>query len=181
MAFATTARALQRVLTRAGFDRRYGLRVESVADGECTLRVAFRTSFERPGGLLSGATLLTAADVAMWLAIMTRLGRRDRSVTSEMHTAFLAGVRREGFRCRARVVRLGRRLVYGTAECVSEGGTLLSHSTLTYFRPDVPAPGRKRRQVGRRSVPDPGLREGNVGHAAGRGTAGPRHLDRARS
>jgi acyl-coenzyme A thioesterase PaaI-like protein len=72
----------------------------------------------------------------MWLAIMTRAGTADRSVTSEMHTAFLSAAGGEGFRCSARVLRMGRRLVYGVAECVSARGRLLAHSTLSYVRPD---------------------------------------------
>lgn len=36
-------------------------------------------------------------------------------------------------RCRARVLKLGRRLVYGVAECLA-GDRLLTHHTLTYAR-----------------------------------------------
>jgi acyl-coenzyme A thioesterase PaaI-like protein len=33
--------------------------------------VPFDAALERPGGIVSGMTLMGAADVAMWLAIMT--------------------------------------------------------------------------------------------------------------
>ena len=78
--------------------------------------------------------VMAAADVAMWLAIMTRLGTRDGSVTAGMTSAFLGTARRESFRCTARVVKLGRRLVYGVAESATEGGRLLTHHSLTYAR-----------------------------------------------
>ena len=83
---------------------------------------------------MSGQVFMAAADVAMWLAIMTRLGSRDGSVTAGMTSAFLGAARREPFRCTARVVKLGRRLVYGVAESVSGGGRLLAHHSLTYAR-----------------------------------------------
>ena len=65
---------------------------------------------------------------------MTRLGARDGSVTAGMTSAFLGAARREPFRCTARVVKLGRRLVYGVAESVGVGGRLLAHHSLTYAR-----------------------------------------------
>jgi len=80
--------------------------------------------------------LMAAADIAMWLAVMTKLGKTDRSVTAEMKTSFLNAAREESFRCTARILKLGRRLIYGVAECVGSGGKLLAHHTLTYIRSD---------------------------------------------
>lgn len=83
---------------------------------------------------MSGQVFMAAADVAMWLAIKTKLGMAESSVTAEMTTSFLAGAKREGFRCTATVLKLGRRLIYGVAECVDSDGRLLSHHTVTYIR-----------------------------------------------
>ena len=83
---------------------------------------------------MSGQVFMAAADVAMWLAIMTRLGAHDDSVTAGMTSAFLGAARRESFRCTARIVKLGGRLVYGVAESVGTGGRLLAHHSLTYAR-----------------------------------------------
>lgn len=70
----------------------------------------------------------------MWLAIATRLGTRERAVTVEMKTNFLRSLRKKPFLCRARVLKVGRQLVYGTAECFAPGPGLLTHHTLTYIR-----------------------------------------------
>ncbi|PYN04131.1 MAG: phenylacetic acid degradation protein [Candidatus Rokuibacteriota bacterium] len=135
MALAATKAELQRILDDVGFTRAYGFRLHSIADGRCTLEVPFQALFERPGGIVSGQVFMAAADVAMWLAIMTRLGARDGSVTAGMTSAFLGPARREPFRCTARVVKLGGRLVYGVAESFSRSGRLLTHHSLTYARP----------------------------------------------
>src|SRR5882724_1493825 len=120
MALATTEAELRGILDGVAFTRSYGFRLLAIEEGQCTLEVPFQTAFERPGGIVSGQVFMAAADVAMWLAIMTRLGPRDGSVTAGMTSAFLAAARREPFRCTARVLKLG--------------GRLLAHHSLTYAR-----------------------------------------------
>ena len=156
MALAVTKAELQLLLSEYPFTSIYGFRLRAIAEGRCTLDVPFQASFERPGGLVSGPVFMAAADVAMWLALMTRLGPADRSVTIAMKTNFLSAARREDFRCTAKILKLGKRLVYGVAECVTTKGTLLTHHTLTYFRPDstqqpdAPQSTGRLRQPGRR-------------------------------
>ena len=67
---------------------------------------------------------------------MTKLGAADGSVTAEMKTNFLCSARKEDFLCRAKILKLGRRLIYGTAECTTLAGKLIAHHTITYIRPD---------------------------------------------
>ena len=128
---------LDRVLADTPFLQPYGFRVESTGAGECTLIVPFRPALERPGGIVSGMTLMGAADVAMWLAIMTLRGVEERWVTSDMKTAFLKSARSEDISCSARVLKSGRRTMYGTAECRGEAAGLIAHHVLTYARVDA--------------------------------------------
>jgi len=111
------------------------LQLHSAGDGECTLLVPFQKSFERPGGVVNGPVFMAAADIAMWFAILTKLGPGDGSVTAEMKTNFLNGAREEDVLCRAQILKLGRRLIYGVADCTNRQGKLLTHHTLTYIRP----------------------------------------------
>jgi uncharacterized protein (TIGR00369 family) len=134
MAATPSQQALEKLLKATPFNRLYAMRIQSAKRGRCTLRVPFRTEFDRPDGIIGGPIFITAADVAMWLAIATRLGTGERAVTVEMKTNFLRSLRKEPFLCRARVVKIGRQLVYGTAECFAPGRGILSHHTLTYIR-----------------------------------------------
>ena len=129
---------LARVLATASFQAGYGFRVRACGDGECTVEVPFRPAFERPGGVVSGPVFMAAADAAMWLAVLTRLGLDDTSVTVELRTAFLSAARQEDFTCTARVLKWGRRLLYGVAECVAADGRLLAHHTIWYARAGLP-------------------------------------------
>jgi uncharacterized protein (TIGR00369 family) len=125
---------LNQLLADTPFLRPYGFRVESTGAGECTLVVPFQSSLERPGGIVSGLTMMGAADVAMWLAIMTLRGMAEQWVTSDMKTAFLKSARGEDISCSARVLKPGKRTMYGTAECRSAAAGLVAHHVLTYAR-----------------------------------------------
>lgn len=129
-----SAAELNAVLAATPFLKAYRFRVLTCAPGECVLEVPFDPGLERPGGIVSGMTLMGAADVAMWLAIMTLRGTEERWVTSGMTTAFLRGARREDVSCMARVLKLGRRSVYGTAECHGATSGLVAHHVLTYSK-----------------------------------------------
>ena len=125
---------LTAVLDRTAFLKPYGFKVQACALGECVLQVPFSTSLERPGGIVSGMTVMGAADVALWLAIMTHRGTEEQWVTSDMKTAFLRSGRQEDFLCTARILKLGKRTAYGTVETVGHTSGLLAHHVLTYAR-----------------------------------------------
>jgi len=122
---------LNRLLESRPFTQRYGFRVVAVGDGTCEMHVPYLAEHDRPGGMVSGQVYMHAADVAFWLAVKTRLGMAEEYVTSNMTTAFLGSARGQEFSCHARVIKAGRRLIYGEAECRA-GDKTLTHHTLTY-------------------------------------------------
>jgi uncharacterized protein (TIGR00369 family) len=126
---------LQKLLDRARFIRAYGFRVVSVSKDKCVLELPHRPALERPGGIINGPALMAAADCAMWLAIKARIGLEGDALTSELNTAFLAPARGEHVYCTARILSMGRRRIYGVAECHGKKGKLFSHHTVTYVRP----------------------------------------------
>jgi len=127
---------LQQLLDRARFLRAYGFRIVRVSKNACTLELPHRASLERPGGIINGPALMAAADCAMWLAIKARLGLDKDALTSELNTAFLAPAMGEHVYCTARILKAGRRRIYGVAECHGKKGNLFSHHTVTYVRPE---------------------------------------------
>lgn len=106
------------------------------ADAEaCTIELPHRPLLERPGGIINGPALMAAADCAMWLAIKARLGVDKDALTSELNTAFLSPAKGGHVYCTARILKLGRRSIYGTAQCHNRGGQqLYSHHTVSYVR-----------------------------------------------
>ena len=130
---ACTLSELAHVLADTPFLQSHGFRVQSCAPGECTLVVPFSPSLQRPVGIVSGMTIMGAADVAMWLAIMTHRGTTERWVTTDMKTAFLSSARQTDISCVARVLKLGKRTAYGTAECRDGSEKLLAHHVISYL------------------------------------------------
>jgi uncharacterized protein (TIGR00369 family) len=127
-----TLEELAELVATAPFLKPFGFTVQSCAPGECTLRVPYAASLERPGGVVSGITIMGAADVAMWLAILTQRGAAEQWVTTDLKTAFLRGARETDLFCLARVLKLGKRTAYGTAECRAANGDLLAHHVISY-------------------------------------------------
>jgi acyl-coenzyme A thioesterase PaaI-like protein len=129
---ACTLDELNQILAGATFLKPYGFVVQACAPGEYTVLVPYDCSLERSGGMVSGMTIMGAADVAMWLAIMTQRGKSERWVTTDMKSAFLSSARETDICCVARILKLGKRTSYGTAECRDAGGRLLAHHVISY-------------------------------------------------
>jgi len=129
---------LNAILGQTKFLAGFGFVVDSCEPGECNLLVPFRSEFERPGDIISGMTIMGAADVAMWLAIMTMRGAVEQWVTSDMKTAFLKPAMQESIVCNARVLKLSRRTAYGIVETTGASGELVAHHVLTYIKVSDP-------------------------------------------
>lgn len=113
-----------------------GLRIEEVSDEHITARLPFNPRMVRPGGTVSGPTMMTLADAAMYAAILARLGRVEMAVTSNFNINFLSRPRPADLLARARVLRLGSRLAFLEVELYSEGSDeMVAHATGSYALP----------------------------------------------
>lgn len=108
-----------------------GLQVESFADGEVTLRLPQSDQLSRVGGMLCGQAMMSAADTAMVLAIVTQLGTRRPMTTVQLNTSFLKPLSGQDARITARVVRAGKNLVFGEIDIsgASDGKSVCRAST----------------------------------------------------
>ena len=131
---AATRKQLQTLLDRSRFVRGYGFRVISIGPEASTIEMPFKRALERPGGIVNGPALMAAADCAMWVAIKALIGIDRDALTSELNTAFLSPAVNEPVRCTARILKLGKRSIFGVAECHSRGGRRFTHHTVTYVR-----------------------------------------------
>lgn len=96
----------------------------------------------RPGGTISGPTLMTLADTAAYCAVVSRIGPEYLTVTSHLAMDFLRKPPPADLRAEAEVLKLGRRQANVVVRIRSdEDGALVAHSTVTYALPSTPSPG----------------------------------------
>ena len=102
--------------------------------GEVQLTLPVTPKHVHGGGVLCGQTMMAAADTAMILAICTHLGGFKPMTTVQLQTSFLRAVRGDAgqARVRARVLRMGRKLVFGEVLISDPAGELAAHATTTY-------------------------------------------------
>lgn len=113
-----------------------GFRVEEVAADGVLCRLPFSARQLRPGGTLSGPTMMTLADAAMYAAVMARLGRLEMAVTQNFNINFLARPQPSDLLARAEILKMGRRTVVLDVKIWSESAAgMVAHATGTYSLP----------------------------------------------
>lgn len=108
------------------------------ADGRaCRIREAYNERMLRPGGTVSGPTLMALADFAMYVVLLSAIGPVGLAVTTSLNINFLSkapagsDVVAEG-----RLLKLGKRLAVGEVTLFSAAGSEpVAHVTATYSIP----------------------------------------------
>lgn len=96
--------------------------IEAVQPRSATIRRAVFAEDTRPGGTVSGPTLMALADTALYVAIHATLGVTPQAVTSSLTINFLrrpAGDKAVLAVCH--LLKVGRTLVVGEVSLFSEG------------------------------------------------------------
>jgi uncharacterized protein (TIGR00369 family) len=114
------------------------LRIEAVWHGGCRMRKALKHTALRPGGTVSGPTMMTFADVAMYVAILASIGWVPLAVTTQLNINFLRKPALVDLIAECRLLKLGKRLAVGDVAIYSEGHPeMVAHATSTY---SIPSP-----------------------------------------
>lgn len=114
------------------------LRIEMVEPMGGRMRLLVDDRHLRPGGTVSGPSIMLLADVTFYVAILSMIGPEALTVTTNMTLNFLRKPASEDLLCDARILKLGRRLVTGDCLLYSAGGSPdkpVAQATLTYARP----------------------------------------------
>ena len=111
--------------------------VERADETGLDLRLRVCARHLRPGGTVSGPTIFMLADVAVYLAILSRIGPKALTVTTNASIDFLrkpsAG---RDITATAKILKLGRVLVVGDVLIYSDGVTdPVARASMTYSIP----------------------------------------------
>ena len=113
--------------------------IESADGTTCLLRQAYSERMLRPGGTVSGPTLMALADFAMYVVLLSAIGPVGLAVTTSLNINFLRkGQPAQDVLAAAKLLKLGKRLAVGEVTLLS--GTSpdpIAHVTSTYSIPNV--------------------------------------------
>src|SRR3569832_625866 len=108
------------------------------ADGtSCQLRQRYGNQMLRPGGTVSGPTLMALADFAMYVVLLSAIGPVGLAVTTNLNINFLRkGQPGQEVLTAARLLKLGKRLAVSEVNQLTETTPdPIAHVTSTYSIP----------------------------------------------
>jgi uncharacterized protein (TIGR00369 family) len=113
--------------------------IESADGASCLLRQRYSEQMLRPGGTVSGPTLMALADFAMYVVLLSAIGPIGLAVTTNLNINFLRkGLPGQDVLAAAKLLKLGKRLAVGEVLLLS--GTSpdpIAHVTSTYSIPNA--------------------------------------------
>lgn len=112
------------------------MRVEHVDDETITIRMTVREQHLRPGGTVSGPTMMGLADAAMYLLLLAQIGPVALAVTTNLNINFLRKPIAGDIIARGKLLKLGKTLATGEISIFSDGlDAPVAHVTTTYAIP----------------------------------------------
>ena len=94
--------------------------IESADGATCLLRQYYNERMLRPGGTLSGPTLMALADFAMYVVLLSAIGPVGLAVTTNLNINFLRkGQPGQDVMAAAKLLKLGKRLAVGEVMLLS--------------------------------------------------------------
>lgn len=123
---------LNALLAKMPFDHHLGLKVSRVWSDGLTLECEIRDTLRNGLGTLHGGVTATLVDVSIGLAAIGQMGGRPVA-TVELKVNYLRPATNGKVLARGRIVKLGKTLVFGTAEIKDPHGHIVAVGTATYM------------------------------------------------
>lgn len=113
-----------------------GLTIEDVSHHRARVRQAFSDRMLRPGGTISGPTMMALADFAFYSAVLAAVGPVPLAVTINLNINFLRKPAQRDLLAEARLLRVGKSLAVGEVLIFSDDDNEpVAHVTATYAIP----------------------------------------------
>ncbi len=110
--------------------------IDSVSPGKAVLRLSANELHLRPGGTVSGPSMMALADLAAYVVILAHIGPVALAVTTNLNINFLRKPEAGDLLATCRLLKLGKRLAVVDCEIAGEGQEeLVALATATYSVP----------------------------------------------
>jgi uncharacterized protein (TIGR00369 family) len=110
-----------------------GFRLGVSGDGTATLTAPYDAAYDGIFQSFHGGLLMTLADTAACIAVLTRAGADAVVTTTDMNIRFLAPCRSDAT-AEARIIKFGKTLCPVSVEIRDAAGTLVALAQVTYMR-----------------------------------------------
>lgn len=128
------------IRNNTGIPGRPALRVVDVADHVAEISLPYDAGMTRLGDTISGPMLMATADAAMYAVIIAHVEHGQYAVTSHLNIEFLRRPEAGELHARARILKLGRRIVPCQVDLFSsDRETLVAHVSGAYALMRPPA------------------------------------------
>jgi len=112
--------------------------VVEVSPGRVKVVAPYREGLLRPGGVISGPTLMSLSDTAAYALVLAHIGDQLMAVTSQLSMNFLRGAAPGDIHASAEMLRLGRRNAVCDVRIWTEApDRLAAQATVTYAIPQT--------------------------------------------
>ena len=113
-----------------------GLALEELSKGSAVMRLPFSENMLRPGGTVSGPSMMALADACMFAVILSEIGHVALAVTTNLNINFLRKPGPVDLLAEGKILKLGKRLAVMEVTLFSQGGRdAVAHATGTYSIP----------------------------------------------
>ena len=118
------------------FHPQSGLTIEAVGYCSARVRQSYNAQFVRPGGTISGPTMMALGDFTMYVAVLATIGPVPLAVTTNLNINFLRKPAARDLIADCRLLKVGKRLAVGEVMVLSDGqDEAVAHVTATYSIP----------------------------------------------
>lgn len=110
--------------------------IDAISPGEAVVRLSANDTHLRPGGTVSGPSMMALADLAAYVVILAHIGPVALAVTTNLNINFLKKPEPGDLIGTCRLLKLGKRLA--VTECGIAGAgeeDFVAHATATYSVP----------------------------------------------
>ena len=111
-------------------------KAEHIDKTHTRVRVPYKDEYLRPGGTISGPTLMALADTAMYFLLLANIGVTIHAVTTSLHITFLRRPAPGDIVAEATLLKLGKKLAVGDVIIYSAGDDApVAQATVSYSVP----------------------------------------------
>jgi uncharacterized protein (TIGR00369 family) len=111
-------------------------KLAELTEDSVVIRLPFREGTLRPGGTISGPTLMALADTSAYFLILSMIGPVALAVTTSLNINFMRRPTPDEIVAKAKMLKLGRQLAVVEVNLESGStGALVAQATVTYSIP----------------------------------------------